>query len=43
MKCCFCGPVRNCGPYLDKIYKYSNKTYIIKNKQFIIYSKQKPL
>ena len=20
MKCCICGTVRNCGPYLDKIF-----------------------
>ena len=21
MKCCICGPVKNCGPFLDKIFK----------------------
>lgn len=21
MKCCFCGPVKNCGPFLDKIFQ----------------------
>lgn len=21
MKCCFCGPVRNCGPFLDKVFQ----------------------
>ncbi len=21
MRCCFCGPVRNCGPYLEKVLK----------------------
>ena len=21
MKCCICGPVRNCGPFLDKVFE----------------------
>lgn len=25
MKCCFCGPVRNCGPYLNKIFENIEK------------------
>ncbi len=25
MKCCFCGAVRNCGPYLDKIFENIEK------------------
>jgi len=25
MKCCFCGPVRNCGPFLDKVFENIEK------------------
>ena len=25
MKCCICGPVRNCGPFLDKVFKNIEK------------------
>jgi hypothetical protein len=21
MKCCICGPVRNCGPFLNKVFE----------------------
>ena len=25
MKCCICGPVRNCGPFLDKVFQNIEK------------------
>ena len=25
MKCCICGPVRNCGPFLDKVLQNIEK------------------
>ena len=25
MKCCICGPVRNCGPFLDKVFSNIEK------------------
>ena len=25
MKCCICGPVRNCGPYLNKVLENIEK------------------
>ena len=25
MKCCICGPVKNCGPYLSKVFKNIEK------------------
>lgn len=33
MNCCICGPVKNCGPYLDKVFenieKIGSRYYII--------------
>ena len=29
MKCCICGPVRNCGPYLDKVFENIEKIGLI--------------
>lgn len=38
MKCCFCGPVRNCGPYLDKIFENIEKLgSLFTNYQIVIY------
>ena len=25
MNCCICGPVKNCGPYLDKVFENIEK------------------
>jgi hypothetical protein len=38
MKCCFCGPVRNCGPYLDKIFENIEKlASLFDDYQIVIY------
>jgi len=38
MKCCFCGPVRNCGPYLDKIFQNIEKlASLFDDYQIVIY------
>lgn len=38
MKCCFCGPVRNCGPYLDKIFQNIEKlATLFDDYQIVIY------
>ena len=29
MKCCICGPVRNCGPFLDKVFQNIEKIGLI--------------
>jgi hypothetical protein len=38
MKCCICGPVKNCGPYLDKVFKNIEKiTSLFEDYVIIIY------
>jgi len=38
MKCCICGPVRNCGPFLDKIFENIEKIgSLFEDYQILIY------
>jgi len=38
MKCCICGPVRNCGPFLDKVFQNIEKIgALFDDYQIIIY------
>jgi len=38
MNCCICGPVKNCGPYLDKIFENIEKIgTIFDNYALIVY------
>ena len=29
MNCCICGPVKNCGPFLDKVFENAEKIGLI--------------
>ena len=38
MKCCICGPVRNCGPFLDKVFENIEKIgEIFEDYEILIY------
>ncbi len=38
MNCCICGPVKNCGPFLDKIFENMEKIgSLFDDYQIIIY------
>jgi len=38
MKCCICGPVRNCGPFLDKVFENIEKIgSLFEDYQIIVY------
>ena len=38
MKCCICGPVRNCGPFLDKVLRNVEKIgAIFEDYEILIY------
>ena len=45
MKCCICGPVKNCGPFLDKVFENIEKIGALfeEYKIVIFYDKSKTM